>query len=73
MLGPYNVIKLVNVYFSVNILQDNIASHYIIVRSDRPNKVLILKGSVWMIGFNFINPAVDFGKKLSTNDTLHGS
>jgi hypothetical protein len=73
MLGPYNFIKLVDVYFSVDILRDNIASYYIIIRSGRPNRVLILKGSVWIISFDFINLRVDFSKKLSTNNTLCGS
>ena len=73
MLGPYNLIKLVDVYFSVDILRDNIASYYTIVGSGRPNRVLILKGSIWIISFDFINPAVDFSKKLSTNNTLRGS
>jgi len=73
MLGPHNFIKLVDVYFGIDILRDNIASHYTIVGSGCPNKVLILKGSVWMISFDFINPAVDFSKKLSTNNTLRGS
>jgi hypothetical protein len=57
-------------YFSVNILWNNIISHYTIVRSSRSNKVLILKGFIWIISFNFINLAVDFSKKLSTNNIL---
>ena len=73
MSGPYNIIKLIDVYFSVDILWDNIASYYIIIGSSRPNRVLILKGSIWIIGFNFINLVVNFSKKLSTNNTLHRS
>jgi len=60
-------------YFGVDILWDNIASHYIIVGSGRPNRVLILKGSAWIISFDFINLVVDFSKKLSTYNTLRGS
>jgi hypothetical protein len=73
MLGLYNIIKLINIYFSVDILWNNIASYYIIVKSGRFNRVLILKGSVWIISFDFINLVVDFGKKLFTNNMLCGS
>jgi len=73
MPGSYNFIKLVGVYFSIDILRDNIVSHYTIVGSGRPNRVLVLKGSVWIISFNFINLAVNFSKKLSTNNILYGS
>jgi len=73
MLGPYNFIKLVDMYFGIDILRDNITSYYMIIGSGRPNRVLVLKGSVWMIGFDFINLAVDFSKKLSTNNILRRS
>ena len=57
----------------VNILQYYIISYNIIIKSRRPNKIFIFKGSTYYINFNLINLETNIIKKLSTNYTLYRS
>jgi len=68
-----NLIKVIDVSSRVNVLWYHIMSYNTIVGSCRPNRILILKGSTYYIGFNLINPGTNLIKKLSTDYALRRS